>query len=143
MSNKLNRANMNGNDIIIDDGSKTYNIKNRKGKVLSVFTFRPSDTNITKRYEEVKEFFEGYQKEEEVSAEEVEREFVEKMDYLIGGDTKEAFFSILGAFSPMPDGRLFIEVCMDAICNVISKEFNVRMEKTRSRMNKYTQKYHG
>lgn len=34
------------NEIIIEDGSKTYEIKNRQGKKLAEFCFRPADTNI-------------------------------------------------------------------------------------------------
>ena len=45
MSNKLIKPS-NENKIIIDDGSKSYTIENKKGKKLGVFEFRPSDTNI-------------------------------------------------------------------------------------------------
>ena len=37
------------NEIIIEDGSKTYEIKNRQGKKLAEFCFRPADTNILAR----------------------------------------------------------------------------------------------
>lgn len=42
----------------------------------------------------------------------------------------------------MPDGSLFCETCLDTVCSVISKEFDVRLEKAKSRVNKYTAKYH-
>lgn len=42
------------NEIIIEDGSKTYEIKNRQGKKLAEFCFRPADTNILARYEDVR-----------------------------------------------------------------------------------------
>lgn len=143
MSNKLNKVRHNENDIVIDDGSKVYNIKNRQGKILSQFSFRPTDTNIVDRYEEVRKFLEEFNAPEGVTAEEVEHLFIEKLDYLVDANTKETFFSIMGPFSPMPDGRLFIEACIDAICGIIGKEFDVRMRKTQSRISKYTQKYHG
>lgn len=143
MSNKLIKGKNNGNDIVIDDGSKVFNIKNKHGKVLSQFVFRPSDTNITQRYDEVRQFFEEFKAPDEMSPEKIEQLFIEKLDYLVNADTKETFFGIMGPFSPMPDGRLFVEVCMDAIYGVISRELDVRMKKTQSRVSKYTQKYHG
>ena len=138
MSNKLFKQN--GNDIVIDDGSKVYNIKNRRGEILAKFCFRPADMNIIHRYEEVKKFLEEF-KNEDLTTEQVEELFIEKMDYLVDADTGNTFFSIMGPFSPMPDGSLFCEVCMDTVCNVISKEFDVRLEKVNSRVNKYTAKY--
>ena len=51
MSNKL--AKPMANKIVVDDGSKVYTIENKRGKVLGKFEFRPTDTNIVKRYEEV------------------------------------------------------------------------------------------
>ena len=54
MSNKI--AKPMANKIVVDDGSKVYTIKNKRGKVLGKFEFRPTDTNIVKRYEEVVEY---------------------------------------------------------------------------------------
>ncbi len=145
MSNKLRKYNgnkANSTDIVIDDGSKTYTIKNKNGEVLSKFVFRPSDTNITQRYEEVRKFFEEFKAEDGMDPKSVEALFVEKFDYLVDADAKNTFFSIMGAFSPMPDGRPFFEVCMNAIGDVISKEFDIRMKKMQGRVSKYTQKYH-
>lgn len=42
---------------------------------------------------------------------------------------------------PENNGKLFVEVCMDALRDVIDKEFDVRIKKSQSRVNKYTQKY--
>ena len=53
MSNKLVKPQ--SNDIIIDDGLKTYYIKNKQGHVYGKFDFRPSDTNLILRYDEVVE----------------------------------------------------------------------------------------
>ena len=59
MSNKL--AKPMANKIVVDDGSKVYTIENKRGKVLGKFEFRPTDTNIVKRYEEVVEYYNSYQ----------------------------------------------------------------------------------
>ena len=142
MSNKLVKPQT--NDIIIDDGSKVYNIKNKQGKMLGRFEFRPSDTNIVKRYEEVVEFFDNFTVPEdtEQAIQAAEKEITEKMSYLIGGDSEEAFFSIMGPFSALASGELFIENVLNAIAKVIEKEMSVRTKKVQRRMNKYVAKYH-
>ena len=130
------------NDIFIDDGSKTYAIKNKQGEILVEFTFRPSDTNIINRYEEVKDFFKELDEtDEKADVKEYEQKFIEQMNYLVNAETGNTFFSIMGPFSPMPDGSLFCEVCLNAVVDVINAEFDTRLEKTKSHMNKYLQKY--
>ena len=57
MSNKLVKPQQQNNVIVVDDGSKVYDIVNKRGKKLGEFEFRPSDTNIVERYEEVVDFF--------------------------------------------------------------------------------------
>lgn len=144
MSNKIIKPQ--SNDIIIDDGIKVYNIKNLRGKLLGTFEFRPADTNIVNRYEEVVDFFNNLAipetKDTEKTVKEVENQVVEKMDYLIGGDSKESFFSIMGAFSVLASGELFFENVLGAVAKVIEREFSVRTKKLQRRMNKYVAKYH-
>lgn len=142
MSNKL--YNPQSNDIIIDDGSKVYNIKNKQGKLLGKFEFRPSDTNIVKRYEEVVDFFNNFKTPDNTddAVKEAEKALVDKISYLIGGDAEEAFFSILGPFSALASGELFIENVLNSVASVIEREMSVRTKKVQRRMNKYVQKYH-
>lgn len=142
MGNRL--AKPQTNDIVIDDGSKVYNIKNKNGKFLGKFEFRPSDTNILKRYEEVVDFFNSFKipEETEAAVREAEKEMVEKMSYLIGGNAEEAFFSILGPFSALASGELFIENVLNSVSFVIEREMSVRTKKVQRRMNKYVKKYH-
>lgn len=141
MSNKLIKPQ--SNDIIIDDGSKVYNIKNKQGKMLGRFEFRPSDTNIVKRYEEVVDFFNNFTVPEDTdqAIQTAEKEMTDKMSYLIGGDAGEAFFTIMGPFSALASGELFIENVLGAIAKVIEKELSVRTKKVQRRMNKYVAKY--
>ena len=142
MSNKL--AKPQTNDIIIDDGSKVYNIKNKQGKMLGRFEFRPSDTNIVRRYEEVVDFFNNFSVPENTdqAIKTAEKEMTEKMSYLIGADAEEAFFTIMGPFSALASGELFVENVLGAIAKVIEKELSVRTKKVQRRMNKYVAKYH-
>lgn len=134
-------VNQNKNTIVIDDGSKEFTIENQYGETLAVFRFRPTDTNIISRFEEVQKFFENFTTGENESVQDCEQRVIKQIDYLVGADTGSSLFSILGPFSPMANGKLFVEVCMENLCEVISKEFDVRIEKTQSRVSKYTQKY--
>ena len=142
MSNNL--AKPQTNDIIIDDGSKVYNIKNKRGEILGKFTFRPSDTNIVNRYEEVVEFFNSFKMPEdtEQAIKVAEKEMTEKMSYLIGGDAGKSFFSIMGPFSALASGELFVENVLGAVANVIEKELSIRTKRVQRRVNKYVAKYH-
>lgn len=147
MSNKLVKPRNTGNVIVIDDGSKIYDIVNKNGKWLGKFEFRPADTNIIKRYEEVVEFYNNYKVQEgkDLTVEErnkVEKEVIDKMSYLIGADAGEAFFTILGAFSPLASGEFFIENVLKSISKVIEQELAVRTSKVQRRVNKYVAKYH-
>jgi len=135
-----------GNDIIIDDGSKSYNIKNKTGDILGEFKFRPADTNIVRRYEEAVKSLEdlkeptGENNEEKMMA--MEDAIVKQIDYLINASSKEAFFTIMGPLSPLANGEFFVESCLDAIKAIIEKELGARTKKVKARINKYAAKYH-
>lgn len=144
MGNKLAKPQQQNNVIVVDDGNKVYDIVNKRGKKLGEFEFRPSDTNIVNRYEEVIEFFNSFKMPEdtEQAIKVAEKEMTEKMSYLIGGDAGEAFFSIMGPFSALASGELFVENVLGAVANVIEREMSVRTKKVQRRMNKYVAKYH-
>lgn len=132
------------NDIIIDDSSKIYNIKNKQGKLLGKFEFRPSDTNIVKRYEEVVDYFNNLKlpEDSDQAIQLAEKEVIEKISYLINSDAQNTFFNILGPFSPLETGELFAEQVLKSVANVIEHELSVRTKKVQRRMNKYVEKYH-
>lgn len=144
MSNKLVKPQP--NDFVIDDGTKPYYIKNLRGKLLGTFEFRPSDTNIISRYEEVVDYFNNFSvpktEDREEAMNKAEKEIIDKISYLINADAGEAFFSIMGAFSLLPSGELFCEYVLGRIAKTIEMEMNVRMKKFNQRMNKYVAKYH-
>ena len=108
---------------------------------LNTLSITAVNTNIINRYEEVKDFFKELDEtDEKADVKEYEQKFIEQMNYLVNAETGNTFFSIMGPFSPMPDGSLFCEVCLNAV-DVINAEFDTRLEKTKSHMNKYLQKY--
>lgn len=142
MSNKLIKPQT--NEIIVDDGSKVFPIKNKHGKLLGRFEFTPSDTNIARRYDEVVDYLNNLTVPEntEEAGKKIEDAVVEKISYLIGGNAEEAFFSVLGAFTPLASGELFFENVLKAVSAVIERELSVRTKKVQRRMNKYVAKYH-
>lgn len=148
MSNKVikNRP-VNTNDIIIDDGSRVYNIKNKRGKVLGQFPFSPSDIGIVDRYKHTIQVFDELQnsisdKPEESAITEMSNKMKEEIDFLFNADVSGTFFKITGPFSILDSGEFFVENVIKAVQGVIEKETGTRLEKTKSRANKYTERYH-
>lgn len=141
MSNKTNTREKN---FLVDDDIVAYTIKNKRGKVLGKFEFSPSDTNIVKRYEEVVNYFNNFTLPEnsDEAVRVVEKEMIDKISYLINADAGETFFTILGPFSILSSGELFVENVLKGIAKVIESELSVRTKKVQRRMNKYVRKYH-
>lgn len=131
--------------ILVNDGSKSYEIVNQDGEVLGVFRFNPSDSNIIEKYNGVVESLEAaFQKVDTGDEEfvmEASREIKEKFDDLFGQNTSKTFFSITGPLTPLSNGQLFAENVVEAIGFIIEKEMKVRVKKVQERMNKYTEKY--
>lgn len=144
------------NQIVIDDGFKTYELVNKDKKVLGEFSFNPSDINITQRYKKVVQELENMDidtkakaKKENVTEdtieaiEEMDKIAYEKMDYLMNAPVSEMLFSVMGPYSPMASGQYFIEYIMEVIANIIYKETGARVKKMKQRIQKHTRKYHG
>lgn len=152
MSNKTikNRPG-NTNDIIIDDGSRVYNIRNKRGEILGKFVFIPSDMNIMDRYQHAIETFNKLQ--EKISNEpensdiikiknECEEEIKKEIDYLFRADASGTFFTITTPFTPLESGEFFVESVLNSVKLIIEKETGKRLEKANSRASKYTERYH-
>lgn len=136
----------NKNELIIDDGTLVYEIKNKAGQLLGEICFNPSDTNIVNRYKKFQQFFENIKEEDypktDEGFEKLQNDIVEQFDYLLRTDAKGKLFSICGAATPLPNGELFFESVANSVAALIEKEMGVRMKKMQSRVNKYTEKYH-
>lgn len=137
-------------EYIIEDGVKSYDIKNKHGKKLCTFYFNPSDTYVVKRYKEVSENLNKMSdllrlstKSKEEIVVEAENYIKKQYDYLFDADVSNSFFSIMGALSVLPNGKLFSEHVMEIIAKIIEEETGQRLEKINIRINKYTKKYHG
>ena len=124
-------------EVVIDSGLVTYDIKDKEGRCFGQFTFNPSDTDILKRHGEVIEAF------EKIEIPNTEgKDLVEEIDYLLGFDSAESFFSIMGPLSPLASGQFYIESVLDAIGQAISAETGERVKKISGKIAKHTSKYH-
>lgn len=134
----------NKNVIIIDDGSKTYDIKNKSGKLIGKYTFNPSDTNIVARYNEAIKRIEAIKTtdypETSDGLSKLGDDIKKEIDYIIGYDSCP-FFEITGTMSPLVTGELFFENVLGAIGKVIEIEMGKRVEKVRFKARKYSGKY--
>ena len=136
-------------ELVIDSGLVTYDIKDKDGRSFGKFSFNPSDLGIVKRHAEVIEAFskmnipemndDDFAKE----IEEIDNFICEKIDYLLGAEVSETFFSIMSPLSPLASGQFFVESVIDAIGQAIQNETGERVKKVAGRIKKHTSKYHG
>ena len=150
MSNKLASNNQqNSNDIVINDGSRVYNIKNQRGEILDTFTFTPADVGLVGRYEQAAKMFEELQAQLESKEGsdkdkivEAERKMKEAVDFMFNTNVSGKFFNTTGPFAILSNGEFYVANIIDAIRAVIEKETGTRLQRAESRVSKYTKKYH-
>lgn len=150
MSNKLVKTNQyNSNDITIDDGSRVYNIRNKRGELIGQFTFVPSDLGVADRYRHAVKAFDELQQQIENTPDitdeimgDIKVKMMNEIDAAFGANVSESFFKTTGPFTLLADGDIFVVHIFDCLKTVIEKETGTRLEKVKSRASKYTQKYH-
>ncbi|WP_143322566.1 hypothetical protein [Clostridium sp. HBUAS56010] len=138
------------NKIRIDDGSKVYDIENRRGETIGQFVFTPSDMGIVERYEHTIEVLNSMQdrlkkRENDDNVlqlkKEVEEELKNEIDYLYNADVSGAFFKKISPLSPLESGELYVENIIYAVRDIVEKETGKRLGRANNRASKYTQKY--
>lgn len=154
----MSNTNEINNKVVIDDGIEEVNIVNRLGHKIGTFCFRPTDTDIINRYNKSVERIEALVDSmsstadlesiagelKEITAfnrfERGKKELLEILDYLFAGNASSAFFENTSPFT-LINGRLYLEIVMDAIGSYISKRFNTEINKLSSHAAKYTHGY--
>ena len=145
-------------DIILSkDVYETVRIKDHTGKVLSEFSFNPSDADIVERYnnfvngfDELKEQIEAYEKSTEKGEYEknmeklqiINKSIREKVDYLLKTDAASSIFSVMGALSPLPSGDYYFTFILEQIGKKIQNATGARIQKMDMKIKKHTAKYH-
>lgn len=141
--------------ITIDDGSIDIPIQNQYGERIGVFRFNPADINIVNRYNEVADKFsevvkplidanispegEGEDAESVRLLNEAGDKMVELMDYVLNGNSREAFFGKTHIFTPV-GGMFYCEKVYEAIGAFISQRFASEVKRVNVRL---TQHIHG
>jgi hypothetical protein len=135
--------------IQINDGRKTYDIQNQNGEIVASVTFKPNDFNILRRVdavvEEMEKIIESI-KDIPPSAKAIsEKEDVlkNKINDLFGADVTTPFFDILGAFSPVGKGRLFVEDVLEKLIGIVRDEYENETAKEKEKLNEYLEEYVG
>ena len=136
--------------IVVNNGVKQYEVVDTFGNSLGIFMFNPADTNIVRRYDEIKKYLEEMaQKDYDEDLEtifKIEDEIKEKIDYLFGADVSGTFFATTGPLAIIETGEPFVWSVINSLEQVIEAEMNVRIEKIKQmdeQIKKHTDKYNG
>lgn len=131
-------------------------IKDHTGKVLSQFSFNPSDANIIERYDKFVEGFDklskeimDYENSDSKSTEDgkkmlqaINEKINNSVDYLLNAEVSGNIFSVMGALSPLPSGDYYLTFIIDQIGKKIENATGARMKQIDMKVKKYTSKYH-
>ena len=122
-----------------------YEFLDTKGNHLFTISFNPADIAIARRYDKVVEYLNEAAKKKLETQEalfELGDGLKEKLDGLFNADISTAIFSVMNPFTPLANGKLYVEEIVEQLGKVIEAEMNIRLKKVQSRQNKYTAKYH-
>ena len=124
--------------ITLDSGKSDVPIMNERGEQTGVFRFNPTDLDMVSRYNRVAEEFNkvleplanGGDDDTDPLAlmNEAGNRIIELMDYVLGGNSKEAFFAECSPLS-LRNGRFYCEDVFDAVGAFISKKFDTEVSK--------------
>lgn len=143
-----------GDIILSKEIYETVRIKDHTGKVLSEFSFNPSDANIVGRYEEfinglesLKNEIQQYEESESYEKNSdklqiVNQKIYEKVNHLLNADVAKSIFSVMGPLSPLPSGDYYFTFILEQIGKKITDATGARIQKINMKIQKHTVKYH-
>lgn len=104
---------------VIDDHKVSIPVVNKFGEEIGVFRFDPIDLNMARRYDEVADkFTTALQNIDSAGGMETldkaGDKIIEFLDYVTGGNSREAFFSKIHPLSPQ-NGRFYCEQVFEVI----------------------------
>lgn len=123
-----------------------YEFLDADGKVLFTINFNP-DLDIARRYDKTVDFLNKMFANQEESKDtnvffEKCDELKEQLNELFGSDIATPIFSVMNPFTPLENGKLYIEEIVEKLGTIVETELDTRVKKVQSRQNKYTAKYH-
>lgn len=122
-----------------------YEFLDSDGGILFTLRFNP-DLDIARRYEKTVDFlsnmFEG-QDEKDVDAFFAKSdELKEQLNEMFGSDISTPIFSVMNPFTPLENGKFYVEEIIEKLGQIVESELDVRVKRVQSRQSKYTAKYH-
>lgn len=144
------------NQIVLDLGVKTYEIKDPDGNVTGVVRFNPSDPGFAGRWQQAEAKIESYRKRiDELAAAgtpeidqwpvlmEASDAIKQAFDYAFGAPVSEAFFGGASAFAMTESGHMVIENVLEGVYPIIEQALKAAGEKMQQRMASHTAPYEG
>ena len=152
MAEEIKNLSMN---IVVDDGSRRVPIMNTQGEEIGVFTFRPTDVGIIKRYNEMVNGFDSIVEPLEglygAGDDIADPKYVEALNAAEGrlyeavntlfdrDDAADAFFGKMNPFSPV-EGEFYCARVLTAVGQYINGAFDTETAKFSANAKKYAKK---
>lgn len=143
-------------DIVIDDGYIEKTIRNKAGKIIGTFGFRPTDLRIIDRYNDAVKKFDSIieplkdadinpdgtasDAKQNAALKEAEARIYELCDYILDGNVTEAFFNANHPFAPI-NGHFYCENVINAVGAFLGAYFDTELNAISKRVLKYTHGY--
>lgn len=140
--------------IVLDLGVKTYEIKDPYGNVTGVVQFNPSDPGFAGRWQQAEAKIESYrQRINEMHASgvpeidqwpvlmEASDTIKQAFDYAFGAPVSAAFFGGASAFAMTESGRMVLENVLEGVYPIIEKALDRAASKMKIRMEAHTLPY--
>lgn len=130
---------------VIDSGIITATFTDLDGNVFSKFRINPTDIRTGERAIESAEFFQKIKAEsfDKDSVGQLQKDIEDKVSYILGYESSKDIFGEVSALTVLPDGRLFVEIIVDKIMEIVEPEVKKRQEAMQKRADNYTKKYEG
>lgn len=131
--------------LVVDDRKISVPVVNRLGEQIGVFAFDPTDVNMVKRYDEVSDKFaqalQGIEQGGGLDAlNAAGDEIISFLDYVTGGNSREAFFQKVHPLSPQ-NGKFYCEQVFEVIGAFIRQSFEAEGAKIGKRVSEHTHGY--
>lgn len=123
-----------------------FTFTDEDGEIVASFRMNPADVKLSKRCQEVSEFFTNLEENssETATIDEVVKfndEIEQKFCYLLGYDARETLFGLISATSIMADGNMFAVHVLNKIVETVGPELSKRKQSMANAVAKHTEKY--
>lgn len=142
-------------DLGLDDGTECVKLRNRFGEEIGSFMFRPSDTAIVDRYEEIQKDLDkitepiekaiaGNSSDTEYfkALKEAKKRLYKALDYLFDAPVSTECFGHMDPFAPVK-GRFYCEIVIETLGRFIEERFGAETKAVNDHISKYTRGVRG